>query len=105
MVINADRHELPTDAARLALTGTIPGDAVAGSGELARLLDVDMDEFSGRGALIPEHGLDRLQIAPPVHPVTGQNLPDSGARQAGFLRDPVHGSALPAQPDHLGLKL
>lgn len=52
--------ELPTqalaDAAPVALSGAIAGDAMADALDAAELLDVDVDEFAGMLALVADDG-------------------------------------------------
>ena len=43
MIVYTDVHELPADAAGVALAGAVAGDAMTRAGELAQLLDVDVD--------------------------------------------------------------
>lgn len=64
---------------------------------------MDMNEFAGGCAFVSHDRLNRFQIAPPVQPMALQNAPDRGARDTGFLCDPVHGPALAAQSDDLCL--
>ena len=54
-VIDSDMHVFPADAALVALAGSIAGDAMADAVDAAELLDVDMDELAGCGALIADH--------------------------------------------------
>ena len=43
MIVYTDVHELPADAAGVALAGAVAGDAMTRTGELAQLLDVVSD--------------------------------------------------------------
>ena len=43
MIVYTDVHELPADAAGVALAGAVAGDAMTRAGELAQLLDVVSD--------------------------------------------------------------
>jgi hypothetical protein len=55
MVVDADVDKLPADAIVLAAPG--PGDAMAGLVEAGELLDVEMDQIAGSGALVTAHRL------------------------------------------------
>ncbi len=68
MIVDRQMHVFPADPSGLALSRPVAGDAVADAIELAQLLDVDVNDLAGRGALItaelaqparaPKAGLD-----------------------------------------------
>src|SRR5690606_25777024 len=68
VVVDADMHELPADAACPALTGSIASDAVSDPVEAAQLLDVDVNELAWVLALVASHRLGRLQGRELVQP-------------------------------------
>lgn len=76
MIVDADVDELPADAPVVALSGSIAGDAMADLVEAAQLLDVDVDHLAGAIAFVPAHRLGRLQVAPTVEAVAGQDPSD-----------------------------
>ena len=80
MVVDTDVDELPADAAAIALSGPIAGDAVADLLETTELLDVDVDHLAGRGALIAAYRLSRFQVAYPIQSQPPQNTADGGRR-------------------------
>ncbi len=80
MIVNTDVDELPADAAAVALTGVIAGDAVADLVEAAELFDVDVDHLARRLALITAHRLGRLQVAHPVQSQAAQDAAYGGRR-------------------------
>ena len=63
--------ELPADAALVALTGAVAGDAVADAVDPAELLDVDVDRFARMSTSIAagrRSGFQRLRLAEPQAP-------------------------------------
>jgi hypothetical protein len=60
-IVDTNVDELPADAAIVALAGAVTGDAMAYAVELAKLLDIDVDEFAGPPALIAARRLGRLE--------------------------------------------
>lgn len=63
MVVDGHKQVFPAHAAgALAIIGC---DSMTHSGEAAQLLDVDVEQFAGRLALVPLYGLRRGQIAEP----------------------------------------
>ena len=50
MVVDRQMHIFPADPAGVALADPVAGDPVADPIELAKLLDVDVDDLAGRGA-------------------------------------------------------
>jgi hypothetical protein len=87
IVVDADVDELPAAAARAGDAGALAGDAVAGSVEAAKLLDVDVDESSGRPVLVADRRLGRLQVPDPAQTCTAQDAADRGRRDPGLLGD------------------
>ena len=73
VVVDADVDELPADPPAAALAGSILGDAVAYPIETAQFFDIDVDHLAGVIALIAAHRLRRLQVAPAVEAVAGQD--------------------------------
>ena len=65
-----------TAATQVTLAGSITGDAMAYSVELAELFDVDVDQFAGMVALIAPHRPGRFQIAHPVQSQPPQDATD-----------------------------
>ena len=55
---------------------SILGDAVAYPIETAQFFDIDVDHLAGVIALIAAHRLRRLQVAPAVEAVAGQDPSD-----------------------------
>ena len=79
---------------RLALAGALAGDAVADPLEAAELLDVDVDQFAGRLALVADHRLGRLQIPHPAQAQRAQDAADRGrARRLSPWRSACRSSA------------
>ena len=52
MVINGDVNEVPADALAAAMAAATAGDAMADRIETPELFDVEMDDITGRGALV-----------------------------------------------------
>src|SRR3954452_20641302 len=60
-VVDADVDELPADPARALTVGAVAARAVARSlADPAELLDVDVDELAGSGALVGDRRLPRV---------------------------------------------
>jgi len=68
VIVDADMDELPSDAAGVALAGSIAGDAVTGSVKAAQLLDVDVDEVTRILPFVAPHRLGRFQSLEFVQP-------------------------------------
>lgn len=77
--------------------GTIAGDAVSDNADLAELLDIDMDQFSGVLALVTADRFGRFQSAEFVKPQASQDAADTGRRDVQFGGDLLAGVALTAQ--------
>src|ERR1700710_2308751 len=97
VIVDADVDELPADAATVALTSPITGDAVTDLVETTELFDIDVDHLAGSGTLITAHRLGRLQVAYPVDPQPPQNAADGRRRHTGLHGNLLAGVALPAQ--------
>ena len=93
------------DAPAVALSGSIAGDAMADLVEAAQLLDVDVDHLAGAVAFVAAHRLGRLQVAPAVEAVAGENAPDGGPGHADLGCDPMVDTPFLAQGDHLHLNV
>ena len=90
-------HIFPADPAGVALADPVAGDPVADPIELAKLLDVDVDDLAGRGAFIAADRLGRLERRQPVEAQAFEDATDGGGRDADFRSDLFAGVALPAQ--------
>src|SRR4051794_8165520 len=90
-VVDRDMHELPAEIVALgvvALRGAAAGHLVAGAADLAELLDVDVDELAGPGALVA-FGWLHSQPAELAHPHLLEQARDRGeghAEHSGILR-------------------
>jgi hypothetical protein len=73
---------LPAGPALVARAGAIAGDAVADAVDAAELLDVDMDEFARRVALIADDGGLGIERGKAAEPRPAQHEADSGNRPA-----------------------
>jgi hypothetical protein len=94
-VVEADVDELPADAT--ALAGPLTGDAVADLLEAAELLDVEVDQLAGVGALVAPDRRGRRQVLEPAQPAPAQDAADGGRLDADLPGDLVTGPALAAQ--------
>ncbi len=63
---NCVRPRLPIATSPAALTGSIPGDAVADLLEASELFNIDVDHLAGGGTFITARRLGRIQVAYPV---------------------------------------
>jgi hypothetical protein len=94
-------HELPSRpgfAGTLSgLAGPIAGDAVADGIEAAELLDVEVDDLAGRGALIARPGLGGLERAEEAETAASEDAADGGRGQTRLGGDRGLGAALTAQ--------
>src|SRR5512134_754895 len=97
VVVDADMHELPADAACPALTGSIAGDAVPDPVEAAQLLDVDVDELARVLAFVASHWLGRFQGLEAVQAQAPQDPADRGRRDTDLPGDLIADPALAAQ--------
>lgn len=82
---------------QVALPGSIAGDAMAYTVELAELFDVDVDQLAGVFALIAPHRLGRFQVAPSIQAEPPQDTADGRWRDTDLGCDLLAGVALPAQ--------
>jgi len=69
-IVDADMNMLPSGssglgAASVGLAGSIACDAVSDLLEAAQLFDIEMDQLSGMGALVPSHRLGGLKLGKP----------------------------------------
>jgi len=87
------------DARALAAVGTIAGAAHARPDEATQFLDVEMEQFAGRGALIPLDGRFRFQVGQAVEVVAAQDPRDGRPRHASLHDDLRVGEAAIAQFD------
>ena len=83
------------------LGGTLAGDAVADLLEAADLLDVDVDQLAGAGALVAADRHGRRQVLEPAEPAPAQHAADRGRRDADLPGDLVAGPALATPRDDL----
>ncbi len=81
----------------VALAGSITGDAVSDLVETAQFLDVEMYHLARVVALISAHRWGRLQVAPTVKAMAGENPSDSGVGDSGFGGDQTVEAPLPAR--------
>jgi hypothetical protein len=70
------RAGAPPIASSAALTGPVPGDAMADLLEAPKLFDIEMNELAGIVALVAPYRLSRLQRAQPVQPQTPEDAAD-----------------------------
>lgn len=102
--------ELPAEtfapSAPAALAGAVAGDAMPNAIDAAELLDVDVDQFAGMGALVAAHRLGRIEVTHPAQPGTPQDPAYRGGRDASLLGDGLT-TQLPApqRDDLLDLRL
>ncbi len=78
-----------------------PCGAMAGCGEAAQLLDVEMEQVAGGGMFVALYRRTRLQIADTAESMAAEDAADGGPAQAYGLRDPAAGPALAAQKQNL----
>src|SRR5450631_2206750 len=95
VVIDGDMHVLPAHAA--GAVGQVAGNAMAGLGDTAQFLDVQMEHVAGPLVLVTLHRLAGFQIAHAAELEPAQDAADSGAAKVRLLGDPQPGPALPAQ--------
>src|SRR5262249_54469518 len=101
---DADMEELPADAAAVALTLTVAGDAVAYLIELAELFDVEMDHLAGllafispgwpgwlQGAQLAQPQSTRLTVAGETPTVVAISLPGMRWRRRLSMRSITSG--------------
>jgi hypothetical protein len=74
--------EFPADAAALA---NVPRDAAADLGEAGELLDIDVDQLAGMGALVAADRRGRRQILQLAQPEPAQDPTDGPARRRPVL--------------------
>src|ERR1700750_1045973 len=96
-VVDADMDELPADAACIALTGSVAGDAMADLVELAELLDVDVDQFAGAVPFVSAGWFGRLQRTQLVEAQALQYTAHRGRRDGDLGGDRLAGQPLAAQ--------
>ncbi len=99
VIVDADVDELPADAAAVALSGSVAGHAVAGLFETAELLDVEVDHFAWRLALVADDGCERVQVPGPAQLRSPQDAAHRGRRDPGIFGDLLAGEALAAKGD------
>src|SRR5258708_28611164 len=90
-------HELPSDAAAVALALAVAGDAMADLVELTELFDVDMDHLARPLPLIAAGRLGGLEGTQPVEAQALKDAAHRGGRDADFVGDLLAGHALAAQ--------
>src|SRR4029450_2177125 len=73
VIVDADVHVFPADAALITLASAVAGDAVSDLIELTELFDFDVDQLAGMLALIAPHRLGGLERAEPVEPEPPQD--------------------------------
>ena len=78
--------------------GGVAGEAMAGLGDAAQLLDVQMEHISGGGMFISDHGRGGFEHADAVEFKPDQDAADGGAAESGGLSNADSGPALAAQP-------
>src|SRR5258705_11220525 len=89
--------KLPADAAGIALTGPIAGDAMADTIELTELFDVDVDQLAGPLTLIAAHRFGGLQGAQSIEAQPLEDAAHRGGRDTDVGGDRLAGQALAAQ--------
>ncbi len=98
MVVYGDMNELPAISGLLAaacvgLPCPIAGDAVSGPFEAAEFLDIQVDEFAGRGALIASGRLLWLKVLEPGEAGALEHAADGRRRDADRSGDVLAGPA------------
>src|SRR4051812_15423713 len=104
-IIDGDMHILPADPALIALTGAVASDAMADAIDAAELLDVDMDQFARRVALIADGRRPGRESGKPTEPMAAQHAADGGDRAAEPPGHDGTGEALAAKRQDLVLLL
>jgi hypothetical protein len=84
----------------VAADGTGASEAVAGPGDPAELLDVDVDELAGAAALVAVGRLRRLQPREPPQPRSPEERADRRERHLQRLRDLGRGQTQSSQHEH-----
>src|ERR1700689_3741819 len=102
VIVDGHMHVVPAQPARAA--AQIAVGARPGSAEAAQLLDIQMEQISGRRVLIEVDRRPRLQIAHAAQPVPAQDAADRGPAQPGRLPDAHSGPALAAQKQNPSTK-
>jgi len=97
VIVDADVHVFPADAAAVALACAVAGDAVADLVELAKFFDVEVDQFAGMLALVTSHWFVRFQSAELVEAAPPQDATDRGGSDPELMGDLPAGVALAAQ--------
>ena len=108
-IVDADMDVLPTDAAAVALSPAIAGDAVADAVDPSELFDVDMDQFAGMFALVAADWFGRLQgcslLSPRRRSTRLTVAGEMRTRQRSACRSSVGGAALDLVDHRLGRRL
>jgi hypothetical protein len=107
VVVDGDVGELPAgffaSAARVALTATIAGDAMADGVEAAEFFDIDVDDLAGCFALVTWPGLLRLEARKQTEAAAPENARDAGPGDGELAGDVLLSAALtPQDLDRIG---
>jgi len=94
------------DAGAWVAEGAITGGAHAGAMEAPELLDVEVEEFAGRGAFVaPRPRFGRIERGEPTEVMTAQDAGESGLGDRENHHDLSVGASLAAQSEDLGFEL
>jgi hypothetical protein len=97
VIVDADVHVFPADAALITLASAVAGDAVSDLIELTELFDVDVDQLAGMLALIAPHRLGGLERGEPIEPEPPQDAAYGSGRDRELASDLGPSVALSAQ--------
>jgi len=94
------------DAGAWIAEGTITGGAHAWTKKAPELLDVEVEEFAGRGAFVAPRGrFGRIEGGEPIEVMTAQAAGESGLGDRETHHDLSVGASLAAQSEDLGFEL
>ena len=105
VVVDADVDVFPAPVGSASWAGSIAVYAVPDLVEAAEFLDIDVDHLAGPGAFVAAYRFGRVEVAPAVEAVAGQDPSHRGFGNTNFGGDAVIDAPLLAQGNHLRLKL
>jgi hypothetical protein len=97
MIINGDVNEVPTDALAAAMAAATASDAVTDRIESAELFDIEMNDLTGRSALVSWARLLWFEGREQAEAAAVDNARDGGCGDADLSCDLRLGVALPTQ--------